>query len=107
MSISLLAVLAQLKMAPASTDHLKHFQVHENHEEIAAHTKIHQRTFERILAHNGFAIYQTIMSSEIKTYKSGKVVTKTKQERILGSDISGRWNEFVRQTEGAAELMDL
>lgn len=104
-NISLLDVLLRLSMA--STDSIKNFEKHESLEEEASYMQISTRSFEKMQMHNFKDLYKEVTITEEKTYKSGKVVIKTRKDKVRGKEIQGRLKTFVKNTPGAKELFAL
>lgn len=104
-NMSLLNILAQLQMA--STDSLKQFQQHEDDEEQLSYIKISTRSFEKMLEHNNKDTYKEVTVTEEKVYKSGKIVIKTRKEKVRGNEIHGRFKTYLEKTPGAKELLSL
>jgi len=106
-NISLLDVLKHIHMA--STDSIKEFEKQEREEEEISYTKICARSFERMqqLSCNKLDLYKEVTITEEKTYKSGKVVIKTRKEKVRGNEIQGRFKTFEEKTPGVKELVSL
>lgn len=106
-NISLLDILKHIQMA--STDSVKDFEKQENDEEEISYMKISARSFERMqqLPCNNLSLYKEVTITEEKIYKSGKVVIKTRKERVRGNEIQGRFKTFEEKTPGVKELISL
>lgn len=103
--MALLNILTQLQMA--STDSFKDFETHEKEEETVAFSEICARSFEKILMHNNRSLYKEVDVTEEKVHKNGKIVIKTRKEKIRGKEIHGRFKTYLEKTPGAKELLSL